>query len=107
MKFETFRWGPVAQGLYIALLWFSVVVSWHFSHWLGYYLLLLVFLGLGLRPLLERTGLYGIAQSLALKTIDKHQDRRLRERRRQIERSERDKKYRQRRKLDPTLPKSW
>ena len=54
---DQFAWGPLALGSYGAMLSLTVVVALYFSHYLGWYVALLLFLGIGLKPLLVRTGL--------------------------------------------------
>ena len=104
---DQFAWGPLALGSYGAMLSLTVVVALYFSHYLGWYVALLLFLGIGLKPLLVRTGL---AARLGV-LFDSAEERRwrgvTRKRRREIEQQERDKRYRYRHKQDPKLPKNW
>ena len=61
---DDFQYGPLARGAYIALLWSTAILGFVAAdadwarHYLRWHLLLLVFLGLGLKPFLLRTGLY-------------------------------------------------
>lgn len=104
---STFEWGPLARGVYTAMLCLTFLVSWIFPEYLVRYILLLIFLGLLLRPLLERSGLYGLYLRIACKLSEKRW-RKVNERRRlEVYLAERDKKYRARRTRDPKLPKNW
>lgn len=107
MKEQKFAWGPVARGIYIGMLWFTVVIGWHFPNMLTYYIPLLVFLGLGLRPLLERTGLYDLYVHVIVKIDDKKWEKINEKKRIEIARKERDKKYKASRTRDPKLPENW
>ena len=107
MKDKHFKYGPIAIGTFVALIWVSVVIMASFPDLLGYYLLFLAFLGLGLRPLIIRTGFYDFFQTLMM-TIQARLDRNfLIKRRLEIDRKVRDRKYRNKRVKDPRLPKNW
>jgi hypothetical protein len=107
MTEEKFEWGPLSRGIYTAMLWFTVLLGWVAADWLVYYVPLLIFLGLGLRPLLEITGLYVLFSGL-LNKVDAARWTKITEKRRlQIERKTRDKKYKDRRTKDPRLPPNW
>lgn len=60
MRERKLEFGPISRGIYLALISVAAVVSIYFPEVFFYYVLALVFLGLGLRPLLERTGLYDL-----------------------------------------------
>ena len=107
VHFHKFKWGPLAQGIYTAMLWLTVGLGWLYPNMLIYYIPLLIFLGLGLRPLIERTGLYEVFTFLLVKIENKKWDKITQQKRREVARSERDKKYRMRRTRDPKLPKNW
>ncbi|MFT5577773.1 MAG: hypothetical protein ACI9WS_000524 [Paraglaciecola psychrophila] len=109
MKEHQFEYSVVLRGIYNGLLGSSFFVMLYFTEYTGYYLLVLLTIGLGLRPLLEKTGLYHYlsdsAQRLDLylhrKKLDSH--------RANIDRKVRDDKYRKSRSRDkdPRLPKNW
>ena len=104
---STFEWGPLARGVYTALLCSTILVSWIFPEYLVRYILMLIFLGVLLRPLLERSGLYDLYLRITYKLSEKRW-RKVNERRRlEVYIAERDKKYRARRTRDPKLPKNW
>lgn len=104
---DQFRWGPLARGAYIAMLWLTILVGWHYSHLLGWYVALLIFLGLVLRPLLIATGLAQYLADVRESMLESHWEKRNERRRMEITRSERDKQYRYRRTKDPRLPRNW
>lgn len=107
MREPKFEWGPVARGIYIGMLWFTVVIGWHFPNFLAYYIPLLIFLGLALRPLLEITGLYDVFVALSEKIDEGRWKKINEERRKEVERIERNRKYKSTRLKDPKLPKNW
>jgi hypothetical protein len=107
MRDEDRGWGPLARGGYIAMLWFTLVIGWHYSNLLPYYLLLLLFLGLGLRPLLRKTGLLDRVSSSLDRLEGARWKKVTRQRRAAIERQARDNKYRYRHRRDPRLPDKW
>ncbi len=59
-----FKYGPIAIGIYKAMLWLTILIAFVAFKFLIYYVPLLLFLGLGLRPFLIKTGLYSIHQNL-------------------------------------------
>ena len=107
IKEAQFTWGPLARGVYIALLMLSPLVGIFLWQWAGYYVLFLLFLGLFLRPLLEVTGLYHLCSWALHELGEKHWEKTTRERRREIARMERDQKYKHRHQKDPRLPPNW
>ena len=107
MREPKFQWGPLPRGIYIGMLWLTILVGWHFSTLLIHYILFLIFLGVGLRPLLEITKLYDLFSFLSEK-LDENKWRKINEqRRREVQRLERNKKYKSMRYKDPKLPKDW
>ena len=68
---------------------------------------LLLFLGLGLRPLLEKTGLYRLVSHYLLVVQEKSSAKFMEKRAAEIDRKQRDAKYRGRRVKHPGLPKNW
>ena len=107
MSEPKFQWGPVSRSIYVGMLWFTIVVSWHYSEYLTQYVLLLVFLGLGLRPLLEVTGLYAMFSKLTA-SIDEYRWAEIKAlRTREVQLAARNMKYKSTRRKDPRLPKNW
>lgn len=107
MRDEAGYWGPLAQGIYIALLALTAFVGWIYPHYLIHYLGLLVFLGLGLKPILRLTGLHALMSGLSQRMVDARWNKRTRRRRQEVARKERDKRYRHSRVRDPRLPPNW
>ncbi len=107
MSRDDFSWGPLARGIYIALLWLTLVIVYIYPIHLIWYVSLLVFLGFFLRPLIISTGMHNLFSVLASKPGDILWEKRTKKRRAEIERRERDKRYRNQRVKDPRLPKNW
>lgn len=107
MQEPEFYWGTFARAIFIAMLWFSVVIAWVKPQWLAFYMPALVFLALGLRPLLVKTGLYRVCMVLLEEVDDRRWKKRNEIRRREVDLKERDKRYRHRRERDPRLPRNW
>lgn len=107
MSSKKFKYGPLAIGIYTALLTLLVVVMVGFPNLFIYYILLLLFLGIGLRPLIVKTGLYAFYQTLITTLVEKLSKKYLQKRRKEIDRKRRDQKYRNKRNKDPQLPKNW
>ena len=104
---DNFEYGVVARGIFISLLWLTVLIGFTAPFMLPWHIGLLLFLGLGLKPVLLKTGLYsgwlrflvhsekmryekfdaGVAQS--------------------VERKRRDDKLRKARKRSEELPPNW
>ncbi len=107
MNQSKFEWGPLARGTYLAMICLMMLLGWVAPTWLIYYVPLLIFLGLGLRPLLEKTGLYDLFSRFLIKIEDARWRKPTEDRRREIERKLRDEKYKYRRRNDPKLPPNW
>ena len=109
MREQDFQYGPVARGLYIAMIGLlplvGILAPGRFMAYAG----LLLFLGFGLRPLLEVTGLYRLLIATGLAVQERMDRKFLAQRRREIDRRLRDERYRQSRARDrdPRLPKRW
>lgn len=67
LKEESFEWGALARGLYVAMLWLIWIFVFTAPSYLMYYVPLLLFLGLGLRPILIKTGLFNAYQGYLAK----------------------------------------
>jgi len=107
MAERKFEYGPIARGIYIALLWLVVLTAVAFPELLLWHLLLVLFLGLGLRPLLEKTGLYALYAHVAVSFVERRNRKFVETRRREIERKRRREMYRRFGHDDPRLPKNW
>lgn len=102
-----FEFGPVARGVYIALISTAVPLSFVVRELFLYYVFFLLFLGFGLRPFLERSGIFRYWSALRVTVEDKWDKKYLEKRSREIDRKARDEKYRKSRVRDPKLPKNW
>ena len=107
MNKRNFYWGPFAVGLYQAMLWSTLIIGWTARDYLFVYVMLLLFLGLGLKPLLLYTGIYQLFNNLFDNLDDKKWERISQERRREFELEKQRKKYKYRRQRDSKLPKNW
>lgn len=107
MKTPIFEWGPVSRGVYIALLWLTLPVLYLGVKQSVGYVLFLIFLPFGLRPVLEVTGLFNVYQSLVAALHDKANKRISTKKFIEIDKRERILKHRRSRARDPSLPKNW
>ena len=92
-----FEFGPLSLGIYRALLWIALLVPLYFPAYTVHYFFLLVFLGLGLRPLLEITGLWVCWERLESPFGKRWSDKELDLHRRKIEARQRQEALRRRR----------
>lgn len=60
------EFGPVARGIYSALLWLTILVAIFLLPLLPYYLAFLLFLAIGLKPFLIQTKLYHLFQGFLI-----------------------------------------
>lgn len=102
---EDFSYGPIAKGLYIALLGFTALAA--MTPFLIWYLLFLLFLGVGLKPFLIHTGLRRIWLSHRAEVQRRRNAPHHARAARRIERERRDEKLRKTRVRDPNLPDRW
>ena len=107
MPGHKFRYGPLAKGIYLGMLSAALVVAIYYPDWFPHYLGLLLFLGLGLRPILEATGLHDFFPWLFDRFDSRLNEKKLERRRREIDRRERDKRRRYSHYRDPDLPDRW
>ena len=107
MREREFEYGPLAKGTYVGLVAVFAPVALAFPQWAPRYLLFLLFLGLGLRFLLERTGLYRLWASFKVGLTEKWDRKFLARHRSEIDRKQRAEKYHRSRVKDPGLPKNW
>ena len=102
-----FEYGPLAIGTYRGLLWITVVTPLLGPGIFMGWVLFLLLLGIGLRPLLEKTGLYRYFQHVQVIAGEKVDTKFLAKRRNKISKKLRDDRYRHRRRKHPDLPKDW
>ncbi|MBT3531139.1 MAG: hypothetical protein HOF74_10360 [Gammaproteobacteria bacterium] len=102
-----FEYGPVPRGIYLALLWLAIVVPFISLALIPYYVFLLLFLGLGLKPLLLKAGIYAMFQHTTVSLHEKLTHKHTEKRRGEVDRKVRDQKYRGIRRKNPRLPKNW
>lgn len=107
MTGHKFEYGPLSRGIYIALLWLMVLTATIFPELLLWHILLVLFLGLGLRPLLEKSGLYDLYTHVTVSIAERWNRKFVETRRQEIERKRRRKMYRRFGNDDPRLPKNW
>jgi hypothetical protein len=102
-----FEYGPLARGTFIALVCLLPLTMVLSAYWLVWHLLLVLFLGVGLRPLLEWSGLYTVYASLAAGWQERWGRGFTERRRREIERKQRRARYKRFGPEDPRLPRKW
>ena len=107
MRERQFEYGPLARGAYTAMICLIPLVAILVPAYTLYYLGLLLFLGFGLRYVLEATGLYSALTGVGLVAQDRMERKFLENRRREIELRQRDEIYRKSHRKDPRLPKNW
>ena len=102
-----FEFGPVSRGTYLALWSVAVVVALYFPKLFFYYIFVLVLVGIGLRPAIEKTGLFEWYQTVAIMLEEKWNKKFVENRRTELDRKARDEKYRNSRVKDSRLPRNW
>ncbi len=107
IRHKQFEYGPLALGVYRALIAVTLLIPLYYPEYLGWHLLLLLFLGLGLRPLLELTGIYKWLIHMQVVTASKLNKDFDEEHAKKMDRKMRDDRYRNRRQKHPDLPKNW
>ncbi len=107
MTGNRFEYGAFSRGSYLALWSVAIPVALAFPNLFLYYVLALLAVGFGLRPLIEKTGLFELYQSLVMTYEDKRDKNYLADRRSELDRKARDEKYRKSRVKDPRLPPNW
>ena len=107
MQEKQFEYSTLAKGSYRGMMWlFPLMLVLGLDVFLAYCALML-FLGIGLRPLLEKTGLYRQVTHYLLVVQEKTSARFMAKHVAEIERNQRDDKHRRRRLKHPDLPKNW
>ena len=107
MNDEILSWGPVARAIYLALLWMTVLFAYLDSSLLFYYVLFLVFLGIGLLPLLEKTGLADVLNARSHARHEKRWKEVRQKKALEVRRARHAERHKRRRTRDPELPKHW
>ena len=107
MSEPEFEYGPLAQGIYKAMLWFTLVIPFLWAGIFFYYIAFLIFLAFGLRPVLKVTGLYRLWASVTVASSEKWNRGWVEKQRKEVERKVRDEKYRHVRRKDSRLPRHW
>jgi hypothetical protein len=102
-----FEYGPAARGIFVALLWFTLLLAWVAPNLLPWHVGLLLFLGLGLKPLLRHTGAHRGWHHLLVRLEELRYAKSDADNIRRIERKRRDDKLRAARKLPSELPPRW
>ncbi len=102
-----YKYGPISQGIYLALVYMIPVVALVFTDYLFAYIGLLIFLGIGLRLILERLGIYESYTSLWARLSERVNRGRNQKAAKQVDRQNRDAQYKVRRYKDPNRPKNW
>ena len=87
-----FEYGPLARGIFTGLLWLTVLIGFVAPNLLVYYLPLLLFLAFGFKTLLQKTGLYEWYLHFSEVKNERLWKCKTDERRRQVERQERDRR---------------
>jgi len=107
MNPSDFEFGPVARGIYLAMLWLIPVVALIFSSYFLAYMALLLFLGLFLKSIIRKSGIDSFLWHLFITVDDKIHAKLIRKRIQNIEMKQRDEKYRRWRRKNPKLPRNW
>ena len=106
-NYHDFKFGTLATGTYKALLWIGLLIPWAFPGYFFHYVGAMLFLGLGLKPILVRTGLHLHFSSILHAAENKRLENFHQERLREIEQKERNKQLKSKRIKDPELPPNW
>ncbi len=107
MQEKQFEYSTLASGSYRGMLWLFPLMPLIGIDVFLVYCGLMLFLGIGLRPLLEKTGLYRQVSHYLLVAQQKSSAKFMEKRAAKIDRKRRDDKHRRRRVKHPGLPKNW
>jgi hypothetical protein len=102
-----FSYGPLFTGVFLALVSVIPVVMLAFPEYIFHYLSLLLLLAIGLRAVIERTGLYEVYQHVRSAIAERLDRKFVARRRAEIEREIQAEKRKKSRYQDPKLPKNW
>ena len=104
---EGFEYGLLARSLFVCLLWLTAVIGFVAPNLLPWQIGLLLFLGIGLKPLLIRTGLHARWLHFLFRVDEARHAEFDAEAGREVERKRRDDRYRKARRLSKELPPNW
>ena len=107
MNDNNFQYGPLAKGVFIALVYCGFLVPNYFPEYTTHYVIFILFLVFGLKPLLIHTGLSRLYEIAAIKFDDFRYKKITQQREIQESLKRRDAKYRHSRIRDERLPKNW
>ncbi len=108
MQEKQFEYGILSRSIYVALLWVIAPVIMMFPEYAIHYLLFLAFLAIGLRPLLERSGLHALYRSIENAIGGRWNRKYLEKRRAEVERKKRLQAFKSSRyRGEDKLPKNW
>lgn len=107
MHEKQFEYSTLVSGSYRGMLWLIPLMPLLGINFLLVYCALMLFLGLGLRLLLEKTGLYRLVSHYLLVVQEKSSAKFIEKRAAEIDRKQRDDKYRRRHVKHQGLPKNW
>ena len=107
MQGKQFEYSTLVSGSYRGMLCLIPLILLIGINIFLVYCGLMLFLGFGLRPLLEKTGLYRQVSHYFLVAQEKSSAKFMEKRAVRIDRKRRDDKYRRRRVKHPGLPKNW
>lgn len=103
-----FEFGPLSRGIFHALLAVALVIPLYFPEYTAHYFFLLLFLGLGLKPLLQATGLNVYWARIEAPFRKRWSERELEAHRRSVEQRVRQDALKKRRhRGDTKLPRNW
>ena len=104
---DQFEYGPIAKGIFTALLWMTVLVAFAYPKALFIYIPFLQFLASGLKPLLIKTGLYHLYSDANHKEEERRWRKITEQRCAKVEKEKRNAKYKYRLHNDNSLPRNW
>jgi hypothetical protein len=107
MNKHDFKYGPISIGVFQGVCAVSILVPFVYPEYIAHYLILIFFLAFSLRPILLKTGLHELIQSIGAHFGKWHYRGITGKQRKEIDRKLRDDKYRRQCKKDPKLPKNW
>jgi len=107
MSADKLVYSPIAVGIYQGICVAGTLVPFYFPDKIFHYIIFVLFFGLGLKPFLEKTGLYDLYRQFAEKYLDWRYEAIIKRRTEETDQKNRNDKYRRSRKKDPRLPKNW
>ncbi len=102
-----FKYGPLAWGIMVASISISPVINILFPDFLGIYFIIVLVIIFGLRPFLEKTGLYRNLTHFLVLTDDRIHKKFEEKKAREVWQKRRDDSHRKRRRKHPDLPRNW